>query len=65
MNKIDLIAAESEKTGLSKNDTTKTVDGVLETIENPVEMNIFSVFSMISSFLKSVQQKLPSSLKTR
>ena len=37
MNKNDLIAAVSEKTGLSKNDTTKTVDGVLETIENQLK----------------------------
>ena len=37
MNKNDLIAAGSEKTGLSKNDTTKTVVGVLETIENQLK----------------------------
>ena len=37
MNKNDLIAAVSEKTGLSKNDTTKTVVGVLETIENQLK----------------------------
>jgi len=37
MNKNDLIAAVSEKTGLSKNDTTKTVDGVLDTIENQLK----------------------------
>jgi len=37
MNKNDLIAAVSGKTGLSKNDTTKTVDGVLETIENQLK----------------------------
>jgi DNA-binding protein HU-beta len=34
MNKNDLIAAVAEKTGLSKGDATKAVDGVLDTIEN-------------------------------